>query len=716
MYGLLKKLTAHFCRPLYQPRATLLPFVQLYIILCGRNVTFTRLLFMANLLKLLFFLLLLPVAVYAQECNTPGQNPATAFPVCGTTTFHQNKVPICGIHNLTVPGCSGDGAAYQDKNPFWYKITCYQSGTLGFLITPNDLGDDYDWQLYDITGRDPNDVFTDASLIVTGNWAGTYGETGASNSGVSFIQCASNPTDLKNSYATMPQLTAGHTYLLLVSHFTDSQSGYDLSFGGGTAVITDPTIPHLKTVEVNCSSDQLRVKLGKNIKCSSIATDGSDFTISNTAVQVISSSGINCDIKFDADSLLLQLSAPLPPGTYILGVKNGGDGNTLLDYCDNPVPQTDTLQVVILPKQPTLMDSLMPVSCAPQQLTLVFKKPIRCSSIAADGSNFVVNGTYPVQVTAAAGNCNNDLSKEIVVTLSQPLQQTGTFSIKLQKDFDGNTIIDECGEETPAGSSLSFSVKDTVSADFTYAIKYGCVRDTIVTNHNGANGVTSWQWDMDDRQRSAAHNAQGIYTNFDQKNVSLVVNNGFCSDTAYQSVLLDNFLKADFSVFEDNCPNEPIPFTGSPQGKVSSHLWEFGDGGTANVQSPTYTFQAPNRQRTINVRYTVTDSFGCQNTASKPITIYSSCYLAVPNAFTPNNDGLNDYLAPLNAVKAIDLQFRIYNRWGQLLFSSSDWKHGWDGTFNGQPQPTATYVWMLQYTNRDTGKKQQMKGTAVLIR
>jgi gliding motility-associated-like protein len=296
------------------------------------------------------------------------------------------------------------------------------------------------------------------------------------------------------------------------------------------------------------------------------------------------------------------------------------------------------------------------------------------------------------------------------------LQQAGTFTISLQKDFDGNTIIDECGQETPEGSSLSFSVKDVVHADFTYAIKYGCVKDTIAVFHDGANGVKSWAWDLDDRQRSTTQNTQGIYTTFTAKNVSLVVSNGFCSDTASKAILLENALKADFSVFEDNCPNEPIPFTGTSIGKIRSHLWEFGDGGTATEQSTTYTFQAPERQRTLQVKYTVTDSFGCKNTATKPITIYSSCYLAVPTAFTPNGDGLNDHLAPLNAVKAINLEFRIYNRWGQLLYASKDWKQGWDGKFKGLLQPTATYVWMLQYTNRDTGKRLEQKGTAVLIR
>jgi hypothetical protein len=93
-----------------------------------------------------------------QDCTNLGQTPSTAFPVCGTTVFAQETVPTCHTNDLFVPGCQ-DGAGYQNKNPFWYKFTCYSTGSLGFVITPNDLGDDYDWQLYDITGLDPNQVF-----------------------------------------------------------------------------------------------------------------------------------------------------------------------------------------------------------------------------------------------------------------------------------------------------------------------------------------------------------------------------------------------------------------------------------------------------------------------------------------------------------------------------------------------------------------------------
>src|SRR5258706_14574687 len=127
---------------------------------------------MPRKILLAFFLLLLLHSHSWSQCTTLGQTPNTAFPVCGLDTFYQASVPEC--KNILVPVPCTDGNQYFDYNPFWYQFTCYQTGTFGFLITPEDLGDDYDWQLFDITGHNPNEVYTNPSLFVVGNWSGTY--------------------------------------------------------------------------------------------------------------------------------------------------------------------------------------------------------------------------------------------------------------------------------------------------------------------------------------------------------------------------------------------------------------------------------------------------------------------------------------------------------------------------------------------------------------
>jgi len=255
-----------------------------------------------------------------------------------------------------------------------------------------------------------------------------------------------------------------------------------------------------------------------------------------------------------------------------------------------------------------------------------------------------------------------------------------------------------------------------VNADFSYIKGYGCTVDTLAFFHPGGNDINQWQWTLDDNKTSTLQNPVALYTKFEQKDISLAVNNGFCTDSSYQSVLLDNFLKAYFTAYEDNCPNEAVQFTSNAQGYIIQHQWSFGDGGQSSDESPQHSYTQPYNTTTYTVNYTVTDSFGCENKTSKPIIIYSSCYLAVPNAFTPNNDGKNDQLRVLNAIKTEKLEFSVYNRWGQLVYKTSNWKTGWDGKINGSLQGSGVYVWFLKYTDRDTKETRTMRGTATLIR
>jgi gliding motility-associated-like protein len=117
------------------------------------------------------------------------------------------------------------------------------------------------------------------------------------------------------------------------------------------------------------------------------------------------------------------------------------------------------------------------------------------------------------------------------------------------------------------------------------------------------------------------------------------------------------------------------------------------------------------------VQYQVTTSTvaGCLGLGYVTVKVYKGPDIYVPTAFTPNNDGLNDRLIPIPVgIKTMKL-FRIFNRWGQLIFSTTRLHEGWDGKINGVLQPTGTYVWMVEVvTNED--KVITKKGTLTLIR
>ncbi len=574
---------------------------------------------------LVFFLLgyFFSSTVMAQSCDSLGQMPNTAFPICGTTAFFQKNVPICKTDDLPVPGCTNNQTTnYANKNPFWYKFKCYQSGSLGFTITPINSSDDYDWQLFDITGHLPTDVFQDGSLVVAGNWSGSYGATGASSTGANFIQCASSPSANAPTFSSLPFIIQGHEYLLLVSHYSNSQSGYSLTFKEGAKNITDTTPPKLLQANVEqCKSKSITIKLSKEVKCSSLTKQGIiEFSlipvgpISGTIPNILSVTGNGCSNGFDFNSITINLDTILPVGYYKLRVKKGADGNTLLDYCDNAIRENEEI------------------------------------------------GPF--------------------------------YSAKRMK------------------------------ADFNYTIKYGCKFDTVLCNVIDTSGIQNYKWSLDNQLMPNLNSPtpQLIYSVFGNKEIKLEATNQYgCSEISIKNLYLFNTLKANFEASQLICPNDSAIIQNLSIGdSIIQYNWDFGLGNTLTETNPTRHIQFYPSNTTGNyiipLKLSITNKIGCSSRVSKNINILSNCYIDVPNAFTPNLDGINDYLYPLNAYNAANLKFAVYNRYGQRVFYTENWTKKWDGNYNNIAMEQGTYVWFLNYF--DTQKKQWInrKGTTLLLR
>ena len=104
---------------------------------------------------------------------------------------------------------------------------------------------------------------------------------------------------------------------------------------------------------------------------------------------------------------------------------------------------------------------------------------------------------------------------------------------------------------------------------------------------------------------------------------------------------------------------------------------------------------------------------GCSNSTSHCGRVIPNGHLFIPNAFSPNNDGINDILRITSSN--IDLKhFSIYNRWGERLFTTSSFSVGWDGTFKGKPCEIGTYFYLVEYL--EVGEKKTTKGDITLIR
>ena len=131
------------------------------------------------------------------------------------------------------------------------------------------------------------------------------------------------------------------------------------------------------------------------------------------------------------------------------------------------------------------------------------------------------------------------------------------------------------------------------------------------------------------------------------------------------------------------------------------------------VPNPIVTIGQIGEDRVYQV--TASTIAGCKGEGYVRVRVYKGPDIYVPTGFTPNGDGRNDRFTPFPVgIKSLTY-FRIFNRWGQQIFSTNRLHDGWDGTLNGTKQPSGVYVWMIQAVT-DDNRVINKKGTVTIIR
>ncbi len=165
---------------------------------------------------------------------------------------------------------------------------------------------------------------------------------------------------------------------------------------------------------------------------------------------------------------------------------------------------------------------------------------------------------------------------------------------------------------------------------------------------------------------------------------------------------------------------------------IISAITCFGNGADATAEAtvtggyPPFTYLWNNNPtsdsskavKLSNQRYsvTVTDDIGCTKTDSIDIPASNCCELYTPNAFTPNNDDLNDYWSPVTQGSVTDLYYAIYDRWGNKVFSSIKNDKGWDGTYKGVKVDANTFFFYAKFTCGNSEKQILKKGDILLLK
>jgi len=109
---------------------------------------------------------------------------------------------------------------------------------------------------------------------------------------------------------------------------------------------------------------------------------------------------------------------------------------------------------------------------------------------------------------------------------------------------------------------------------------------------------------------------------------------------------------------------------------------------------------------------------GCSDTTSKIITIKDQLLVFVPNTFTPDGNEFNNEFRPIitSGIDTESYELFIYNRWGQLVFESSDLAIGWDGNYQGKLVQEGIYTWVIYYKFEDSDAKEVLTGNITLLK
>ena len=189
---------------------------------------------------------------------------------------------------------------------------------------------------------------------------------------------------------------------------------------------------------------------------------------------------------------------------------------------------------------------------------------------------------------------------------------------------------------------------------------------------------------------------------------------GSCNgcDTAFSVITVLN--APPLSAFTPNPATvnitSPIHFQNQSIG-ATQYQWIFGDGDTSTEASPSHTYLHSGDYTACLI---ARNNGGCPDTVCKLISIKLIPVIDVPNAFSPNGDGQNDFLFAYGQ-DVTQLVFRVFNRWGEKVFESTDINVGWDGTYKGVDQEMEAYAWTLSatFTNGESISKQ---GNVTLLR
>lgn len=292
-------------------------------------------------------------------------------------------------------------------------------------------------------------------------------------------------------------------------------------------------------------------------------------------------------------------------------------------------------------------------------------------------------------------------------------KQPGTYLVNL-------ILVDTSYCNYPDTSTQTLRVSPTAKAQFVTP-STGCAPYTANFSNTSLGGIT-FMWNFGDpasggNNISSGVNPSHLYQSPGTYTITLHEEDpSTCNKTSDTSFTITVSVKpkAAFTVAPSPpVANVPLVFTNGSQGGVR-YLWQFGDGDSSvrtTMDTVQHLYIATD---SFPVCLVTTNQFGCSDTVCHSVAALIRPLLDVPNAFTPGRFGQNSILKVVG-FGILHMDFRIYNRWGKLVFQSDNPNVGWDGNYLGVQQPMDVYAYTLEAEFSD-GKHVSKKGDITLVR
>lgn len=504
--------------------------------------------------------------------------------------------------------------------------------------------------------------------------------------------CGSPPASISGNVNVVASITTNYSLVQNVSCFggNDGAAIINVTAGGQTPFTYLWSNGVSTAANSNITATSYTVTVTDFIGCSTT----SSITLSEPSLLVLNPLSNITSCSGNSDTLNASATGGTLPYTYLWS--NGTTGSELILQ----LTTTSTYTVTVIDAEGCSATSSSTITALP---------PLSITSLTASDS--ICKGeSKTISVSAAGGNGNYIYTWNTVTS-------TSSFTITPQTDTTLILVLSDGCTSPTLSRTITITVIEAPEVAFDYFPKNGCQPlEVMFIDSSKTVPGSSYLWGFGNGITSNSINPSTTYMNYGTYNIGLTITTpqGCSNSLIKQSITVYEKPIAAFN-FSPDKPTLYSPvvyFTDNSSGSNSIWYWEFGDGSTSSNQNPNHSYQDTG---TYLVVFAATNPEGCSDTATYQLYIADEYAFYIPNAFTPDGDGQNDFfiMSGIN-YKQVDVQ--IFNRYGGIVYQSSSLNHYWDGKDkNGTIVQEGAYAYQIIVTENQ-GKKHTYTGTVSIIR